>query len=112
MGNKQSENARVKLRAGKISTRAQLTADSGMTDRSVRNDIRLQRRAGVPIVPVKGGGYKIAETEAEKRELLNLYRGRALDELTTYSRLLKAMQVDGQMTVDDLLLDVVMEAAE
>ena len=31
--------------------------------------------------------------------LLAMYRKRALDELTTYSMLAKAMQVDGQMEV-------------
>lgn len=35
--------------------------------------------------------------------LLAMYRKRALDELTTYSRLAKAMQVPGQMTVEELL---------
>lgn len=100
------------LQPNTVYGRSDLAMHIGVDDRTMRQHIRLQRRAGVPIVPVKGGGYKLAETDAEKRELLDLYRGRALDELTTYSRLLKAMQVDGQISVDDLLLDVVMEATE
>ena len=59
--------------------------------------IREQRRQGVPIVALKDGGYKLAETEEEKQALLAMYRKRALDELDTCSRLAKAMQVDGQM---------------
>lgn len=103
---------KFEMQPNTVYSRSALSANMGIDDRAMRKQIRIQRRNGLPIVPVRGGGYKLAETEAEKRELLNLYRGRALDELTTYSRLLKAMQVDGQMTVDDLLLEVVMGAAE
>ena len=35
--------------------------------------------------------------------MLAMYRKRALDELATYSMLAKAMQVDGQMNVEDVL---------
>lgn len=75
----------------------------GKEDRGMRAMVRKQRREGIPIMAVKGGGYKIAETDAEKLQLLQLYRGRALDELTTYSKLLKSMQLDGQMTVQELV---------
>ena len=50
---------------------------------------------------MKDGGYKLAETEEEKQALLSMYRKRALDELGTYRRLEKAMQVDGQMEMGD-----------
>lgn len=49
------------------------------------------------------GGYRLAETDEDKKALLDMYRKRALDELDTYSRLAKAMQVPGQMTVEELL---------
>lgn len=77
-------------------TRKNLEALTGMPDRENRRMIREQRRQGVPIV-MKDGGYKLAETEEEKQALLAMYRKRALDELGTYRRLEKAMQVDGQM---------------
>ena len=78
-------------------TRKNLEALTGMPDRENRRMIREQRRQGVPIVAMKDGGYKLAETEEEKQALLSMYRKRALDELGTYRRLEKAMQVDGQM---------------
>ena len=45
------------------------------------------------------GGYKLAETDEEKKMLLAMYRKRALDELDTYRLLAKSMQVDGKMEV-------------
>lgn len=78
-------------------TRQNLEALTGMPDRANRRMIREQRRQGVPIVAMKDGGYKLAETEEEKQALLSMYRKRALDELGTYRRLARAMQVDGQM---------------
>lgn len=80
-------------------TRKNLEALTGMPDRANRNMIRAQRRQGVPIVALPGGGYKLAETDEEKKMLLAMCRKRALDELATYSMLAKAMQVDGQMEV-------------
>lgn len=35
-----------------------------------------------------------------------MYRKRALDELTTYYKLMKTLQVDGQITVDELMKKV------
>lgn len=84
-------------------TRENLEALTGMPDRENRRMIRSQRRQGVPIVALPDGGYKLAETDEEKKMLLAMYRKRALDELDTYSRIAKAMQVDGQMTVEELL---------
>lgn len=52
---------------------------------------------------LKDGGYRLAETYEDKKALLDMYRKRALDELATYSMLAKAMQVPGQMTVEELL---------
>ena len=84
-------------------TRENLETLTGMPDRANRRMIREQRRQGVPIVALKDGGYKLAETEEEKQALLAMYRKRALDELDTYSRLAKSMQLPGQMTVEELL---------
>lgn len=80
-------------------TRKNLEALTGMSDRENRRMIRAQRRQGVPIVALKDGGYRLAETDEDKKALLDMYRKRALDELDTYSRLAKAMQVDGHMEV-------------
>lgn len=44
-------------------TRQNLEALTGMPDRENRRMIREQRRQGVPIVAMKDGGYKMAETE-------------------------------------------------
>lgn len=84
-------------------TRKNLEALTGMPDRENRRMIRAQRRQGVPIVALKDGGYRLAETDEDKKALLDMYRKRALDELATYSMLAKAMQVPGQMTVEELL---------
>ena len=84
-------------------TRKNLEALTGMPDRENRRMIRAQRRQGVPIVALPDGVYKLAETDEEKKMLLAMYRKRALDELDTYSMLAKAMQVPGQMTVEELL---------
>lgn len=84
-------------------SRKNFEALTGMPDRENRRMIRAQRRQGVPIVALKDGGYKLAETDEEKKMILAMYRKRALDELTTYSMLAKAMQVPGQMTVEELL---------
>lgn len=84
-------------------TRENLETLTGMPDRENRRMIRAQRRQGVPIVALKDGGYRLAETYEDKKALLDMYRKRALDELATYSMLAKAMQVPGQMTVEELL---------
>lgn len=84
-------------------TRQNLEALTGMPDRANRQMIRAQRRQGVPIVALPDGGYRLAETDDDKKMLLDMYRKRALDELETYSLLAKAMQVDGQVTVEELL---------
>lgn len=54
-------------------TRQNLEALTGMPDRANRRMIREQRRQGVPIVALKDGGYKLAETEEEKQALLAMY---------------------------------------
>lgn len=91
------------LRRGTLSRR-EIAAATGMNDRSVRNTIRRLRRAGVPVMALRSGGYKLAETDAEKLELLNMYRGRAMDELITYGRLCRSLQVDGQISLERLLM--------
>lgn len=84
-------------------TRKNLEALTGMPDRANRHMIRAQRRQGVPIVALPDGGYRLAETDEDKKMPLDMYQKRFLDELTTYHLLAKAMQVDGQMTVEELL---------
>lgn len=90
---------------GSIWTREELSLLTDMPDRSIRNMIREARRQGVPIMALPNGGYKLAQTSEEKQKLLHMYRGRAMDELITYSALSKTMQLDGQISVEDLLAE-------
>ena len=89
----------LRMIPGSTYTRKNLEELTGMPDRENRRMIRAQRRQGVPIVAMKDGGYRLAETDEDKKALLDMYRKRALDELDTYRRLAKSMQVDGQMEV-------------
>lgn len=91
---------------GSVWTREELALLTDMPDRSIRNMIREARRQGVPIMALPNGGYKLAQTSEEKQKLLHMYRGRAMDELTTYSALSKTMQLDGQLSVEDMLKEV------
>ena len=88
---------------GSVWTREELSTLTDMTDRAIRNMIRQARREGVPIMALPNGGYKLAETNEEKQKLLHMYRGRAMDELCTYSALSKTLQLDGQISVEDML---------
>lgn len=97
---------RFEMEPATVYSRTRLAQLMGLDDRAMRDSVRRRRREGVPIVAVRGGGYKIAETDAEKRELLNMYRSRALDELTTYSRLCRSMQIDGQTAVDEIVREI------
>lgn len=90
------------LNEGAVLTRQELSALTGMDDRTVRDKIRRLRRSGVPIMAMKNGGYKIAKTDAEMHELLMQYRKRAMDELVTYSKLRKLTQAAGQITCEDI----------
>lgn len=83
------------FKPGVVISHEALSAKLQVTDRTARNMIRDARKQGIPIVPV----HKIAESDSEKRELLELYRGRALDELHTYSMLYKAIQIEGQTSL-------------
>ena len=87
---------------GRVLDRSALTAITGKRDRTVRREIREMRRAGVPILPT-AKGYKLAETDAEKAQLLYLYRKRAMDELATYAALRRSFQAEGQQTLDELI---------
>ena len=58
-----------------------------MPDRANRHMIRAQRRQGVPIVALKDGGYRLAETDEDKKALLDMYRKRALDERLPWAHL-------------------------
>lgn len=91
------------LTSGKHFTRPELSALTELNDRAVRREIRALRRAGVPVIPLPGGGYKLAETEEEKSTLFRLYKGRALDMLRTVSLLKKSMSIDGQISVDEIM---------
>ena len=84
-------------------TREELATFFSVPDRSIRNMIREARRQGMPIMALPDGGYKLAETQEEKQKLLHMYRGRALDELKTYSELRKTLQLDGQISVEEML---------
>lgn len=88
---------------GSVWTREELSIVTDLPDRSIRNMIRQARREGVPIMALPNGGYKLAQTQEEKQKLLHMYRGRAMDELCTYSALSKTMQLDGQISVEDML---------
>lgn len=87
-------------------TREDLAQIFQVPDRSIRNMIRAARRQGLPIMALPDGGYKLAQTQEEKQKLLHMYRGRAMDELCTYSALSKTMQLDGQLSVEDMLQEV------
>lgn len=89
-----------KLVSGRVYSRRELADLMGLTDRGMRYAIRLMRRQGIHILPLKNGGYKLAECESEKRQLLAMYKSRALDELKTYRALLATMQMDGQMEME------------
>lgn len=79
--------AKFEMLPGVTYSRENLAALMGVPDRQMRRVIREQRRKGVPIVAMPDGGYKLAETEEEKKRLLAMYRVRALDELDTYTML-------------------------
>lgn len=53
-------------------TRENLETLTGMPDRENRRMIRAQRRQGVPIVALKDGGYRLAETDEDKKALLDI----------------------------------------
>ena len=91
---------------GSVWTRKELSNITNMPDRAIRNMIREARRQGVPIMALPDGGYKLAQTSEEKQKLLHMYRGRAMDELCTYSALSKTMQLDGQISVEDICMEV------
>lgn len=90
------------LESGYSYSRVELSLQTGLSDRHVRDRIRKLRREGVPILPLKDGGYKLAETDEEKQQLLNLYRCRAMDELKTYSALKKSFHNSGQTVIEEM----------
>lgn len=85
------------LSCGGVWTREVLANALAVNDREIRRMVQQARKNGVPIVSMPTGGYKLAETEAEKKQLLHLYMGRAMDELETYNKLVKGMKLEGQM---------------
>ena len=94
---------RVVFEDNNIRSREELADIFNLPDRTVRNLIRKARRQGIPIMALPDGGYKLAQTNEEKQKLLHMYRGRAMDELVTYSALSKTLQLDGQISVEELL---------
>ena len=94
---------RVVFEDDTIRSREELVDILNVPDRTVRNLIRDARRQGIPIMALPNGGYKMASTDEEKQKLLHMYKGRAMDELVTYSALRKTLQLDGQITVEELL---------
>ena len=97
---------------GSVWTRSELVMLLDLPDRSIRTMIREARRQGLPIMALPNGGYKLAQTQEEKQKLLHMYRGRAMDELCTYSALSKTMQLDGQLSVEDMLQEVTLYGQE
>ena len=94
---------RVVFEDNNIRSREELVDIFNIPDRAVRKLIRQARRQGIPIMALPEGGYKLAQTNEEKQKLLHMYRGRAMDELVTYSALSKTLQLDGQMSVEEML---------
>jgi len=94
---------RVVFEDNNIRSREELVDILNVPDRTVRNLIREARRQGIPIMALPNGGYKLASTDEEKQKLLHMYKGRAMDELVTYSALRKTLQLDGQISVEELL---------
>jgi len=92
--------SKFKMQPGITYSRPLLSVLMGLDDRAMRNKVRDMRRAGIPVVALKEGGYKLAETTEEKRQLLSMYFHRAMDELRTYNALLKKMQLDGQVEME------------
>lgn len=91
------------MEAGGRYSRDELAFLTGKPDRTVRRDIRQLRREGVPVMSLPDGGYKLAQTEAEKAEMLHQIKGRALDLLRTHSLMAHNMELDGQVTLNELL---------
>lgn len=91
------------LENGGTWTRSQLAELTHRPDRYVRLEIRRLRREGMPIMSIKRGGYKLASTPEEQEEMLHQLKGRALDLLRTHSIMSNALQVDGQISLQELL---------
>ena len=67
------------ITADRYTSRAQLVAATGMSDRHVRQLIEDARRRGYRIVSnTRGGGYKLAESGAEWHEFVERERHRAI----------------------------------
>ena len=92
--------------SGFVWPRSELAHTFCKNDRQVRNEIRAARRRGVPIIALKTGGYKLAETDEEKKMLLDMYLTRAMDELYTYAALKRNMQIDGQTKMEAVIESV------
>ena len=96
--------SRTQLLPGEICSRSELALRMGLTDREMRRRVRDLRRSGVPILAVKKGGYKLAQTPQEWDALIAMYIHRGLDELETAAMLRDQMEktVCGQMSVEEL----------
>lgn len=79
------------FQTGLAFSRSQLSRIANKDDRTVRENIRLLRRAGVPIVALKDGGYKMAETPEVNTEGLcvhePVYEQRAAERVSVFQRL-------------------------
>ena len=60
-----------------------LSAMIGENPRSVRKEIEVERRRGVPVLSDNLNGYFLPENEAEARRFVKSMRGRAHEILTT-----------------------------
>lgn len=95
----------------RVWTRERLAKTLGTTDRRMREQIQAARREGIPIMALPEGGYKLAETPDEKRQLLHMHLGRALDLLKTYRALKESMTDERQITIDEALITEATERA-
>ncbi len=95
----------------RVWSRKRLAQTLGTTDRKMRMQIQAARREGIPIMALPEGGYKLAETPDEKRQLLHMHLGRALDLLKTYRALKESMTDERQITIDEALITEATERA-
>lgn len=95
------ERIKELFKDGRIWTRRSLAKELEVSDRAARKMIQQARRQGVPIVALKGGGYKRAETPEEKTQLLQMYLTRATNEFKTYHLIRQSIHHPRQMRLEE-----------
>ena len=76
-----------------------LSAMIGENPRSVRKEIEVERRRGVPVLSDNLNGYFLPENEAEARRFVKSMRGRAHEILTTAAAV-EAAYVEGGLKAE------------